>query len=777
MEETHVFTPNVVNQLKWGYARYNGPTYNPSYSAKYAASTMGLTGLPAGQAAGEFPIVKFSGTDAPTQWNGTTASVTVAENYTLLDSLQWNRGKHSFTFGGQIAWLLYNTRSATDGTTPLTLNYTNTETGQFSVQTTTSATDFTIGSTTGQPFASFLAGQPDSASLSDYTYHLTYGARFRAISPYIQDDWKVNSKLTVNAGLRYDFFPTLREVNNMASFFNSNLASAATGMNGALQFAGYGAGTCNCTSPANNYFKNFGPRVGAAYQLDSKTVIRASYGIMFTHGDAVGGNASSMGTLGFSAAGSWTNSNALTPFTTATTSNGYNTGQWTGAVPSYAAAAGVNSGNADGSGYLATAYAKNGGITGSPSGVNYLDPVLGSRAPEYVNWSFGVQRQLSNAVTMNLTYVGSQGHFLQMDGTNARGYWSNQLDPKYLYLNSALASSKAAVTTACATATAANSAVNCQGLNYYNATSSSFTVATALKPFPFNSVSDSYGYVANANYNALQAVLSARNWKGLTSTASYTWSRSIDNGGFFRAGYAIPSNTIYNGTGGTLIDNQRIERSVSTSNQPQHLTVTVVYKEPLGKTYLASNRAERALLGGYTLSGVYQAFSGSPLIVTMSSCTTNPVNVSTSTTTTIPNTTGTSSQCLASYNPNFAGPARINGKWGKSVTTGTAGSMSFIDPNAFVSTPAYTISNLARTAPYNLYGPGNYQLDLSLGRSFPLHFTEGSKFEFKAQWYNVTNHTQFAVASTGLGSSNFGQVSTNSGANRKAAQFTARVVF
>ena len=84
-----------------------------------------------------------------------------------------------------------------------------------------------------------------------------------------------------------------------------------TGINGALQFAGTGAGTCNAATPIKNYYKNWGPRLGLAYQLDSKTVIRASYGVMFTHGDAVGGGATSLGTLGFSAAPSFSSSQLL----------------------------------------------------------------------------------------------------------------------------------------------------------------------------------------------------------------------------------------------------------------------------------------------------------------------------------------------------------------------------------------------------------------------------------------------------------------------------------
>jgi hypothetical protein len=68
-------------------------------------------------------------------------------------------------------------------------------------------------------------------------------------------------------------------------------------------------------------------------------------------------------------------------------------------------------------------------------------------------------------------------------------------------------------------------------------------------------------------------------------------------------------------------------------------------------------------------------------------------------------------------------------------------------------------------------------LDLALVRSFPLHITEASKLNFRAEWYNVTNHTQFAVASTSVGNAAFGQVAPNGTANRKAAQFSARIEF
>lgn len=742
IEETHIFNPNLVNQTSWGYARYNGPTFTPNYVSKYAASAMGISGAPVGQASGAFPIVTFTGTDAPTQWGGTTANSTIAENYTFLDNLQWNHGKHSLTFGGQIAWMLYNTASATGGSTPITLANTSTETANFA-STNTSTSGYTMDSKTGLPYASFLLGQIDKGSFTDYSYHPEYGARFRAISPWVQDDWKVSQKLTLNLGLRYDFFPTVREVNDYGSFFNPNLANPVTGLNGAIQFTGSGTNTCNCSSPVNNYYKNFGPRLGLAYQLDSKTVIRGSYGVMFTHGDAVGGLASSIGTLGFAASPSFSASKSQTTMTQFLAGG-------SGAIPTYTAASGAASGVAYGTGYTTAA-----GYTGSPaSGANYVDPHYGGRAPEYINWSLGLQRQLTNTIVVNASYVGSEGHFLQLDNNGARGYWSNQLDPKYLYLGTHLSDTGTAISTDCSTYN-----LPCAGLRSFNTAQS---LGQLLKPFPFHSVADSFGYVGNANYHALQTVLSMRNLHGLTTSVNYTWSRAIDDGGYFRTGYAIPAGTIYNLSMSYPAD--RMERTVSTSNQPHHFVATTVWKWPFGRTILAENRAERMLFGGFSLSGIFQAYSGSPQMITMSSCNTNP-------------STPSSSFCPPSYNPAFTGPARINGRWGKGVTLANFSSTYFIDKNAFVKTPDYSFGNVPRTAPYNIYGPGNYQLDLAMSRSFPLHLTEASRFDFRAEWYNVTNHTLFGVASTAWGNSSFGQVGTSPSANRKAAQFSARIAF
>jgi hypothetical protein len=744
IEETHIFSPHIVNQFKYGYAVYNGPTFNPNVSPVYASSALGIGGLPAGQAAGGFPTVTFTGTAAPTNWSGAQQNITIAENYTLVDNVQWNFGKHSLTLGGQIAWLLYQVTPDTGGSSFLTIANALTETAGM-------ANSFAATANTGLSYASFLLGQIDKGSFTQ-TLVQEYGSRFRAISPYVQDNWKVTPKLTLDIGLRYDFFPSLREAHDNMSYFNPNLVNPVTNAKGALEFTGTGPNTCNCHTPVNNYFKNFGPRVGIAYQIDPKTVVRGSYGVMYTHGNGVGGgnNITAGGagnSLGFAASPSASaNSSLVSTFPLTAIGS---------AFPAYAPAAGRASGPSFGTGFTTTA-----GFTGTPSTVNYFDPYLGGRAPQYINWSAGFQHQWTDAIVTNIAYVGSEGHFLISDGGNARGFWSNQLDPKYLAYGTNLTLSGPAATAFCA----ANN-LPCPA----NFTASQ-NLGTSLKPFPFSGMSDYFGNVSNSSYNALQATANMRASHGLTFMANYTWSRTIDDGGTFRSGYAIPA--AFSQTGKAWAQDA-IERTISTSNQPHHIVVTGVWNLPIGSSVLGNNAWERAIFGGFKFSEIFQAYSGSPLAITGSSCGTNPAQ----------------STCMPTYNPAFSGPGRIHGKWGQGVTAQSASvantatpltqssANQFIDVRGFQTTGAYLFGNTSRTAPYNIYGPGNYQLDIGLARSFPLHFTESARFNFRAEMYNLTNHTLFGVSSLAWGATNFGQVTTNANYNRRSAQLSGRIEF
>ena len=109
LQETYVLSPRFVNQFNYGFARYNGPTYNPNQGGAFAASAAGITGLPPGQASDAFPITNFAGNGSlPTSWAGSVANGSIANAYIASDNFQMSLGKHAITVGAQIKWLEYN---------------------------------------------------------------------------------------------------------------------------------------------------------------------------------------------------------------------------------------------------------------------------------------------------------------------------------------------------------------------------------------------------------------------------------------------------------------------------------------------------------------------------------------------------------------------------------------------------------------------------------------------------------------------------------------------
>jgi hypothetical protein len=736
-EDTHAVNAHMVNQFKFGFARYYSPSFNlDNNNAAWSATTLGITGVPDGQASTSFPEVTFAGTDAPFQWGGDVGSKKISNAYYLIDNYQWDFGRHLLTFGAQVAWLQYQYTLDTGGSSPLILAANTSETAGYSTGT-------TINPGTGLAYASFLVGQIDAGSLTQNAVQET-GARFRPISPYVQDDWKISRKLTLNLGLRYDFFPTYQEANNVLSFFDPNVINAS-GTSGILQFAGNGPNTCNCTTPVDNYKKQFDPRLGLAYQALPKTVFRASWGVMYTHGNAVAGSAISQngtGILGFQASPKTTSTNGVAQY------------ELDQPFPAYTPPAGVASGP-----NYALGFSTISPYTHTPQSVSYGDPYYGGRAPQFIDYNVGFQQQVTQNMTLSVSYVGSQGHFESPDSSSARGEWINQLSPQYLFLGSILGTDiKNLSSTQLATLAAA-------GITLPPNFSTSQAVSQALSPFPnYKSIADAYGNVANSNYNSLQVTVTQRPYKGLTFMFNYIWSKSIDDGGTYRSGYAIPAAYSTDGKSWPM---DRIERGVSTTNQPQHVIETGVWSLPFGAQGLGSgNSIVRALASNFKFSEIVQIYSGSPLAITGSACQVNPAQ----------------NTCNPTVAPGFTGPGRINGKWGQGATP--TSSPSYLNANAFVpiatlteanSPYAYTFGDAARTAPFGMYGPGNYDIDISLRRSFNMPF-EHSHLTLEGDLYNVTNYTQFLVGGTIFGSASFGTVSGQANSSRDA-QLSLRLEF
>ena len=758
-QDTFVVNQNLVNQFNYGIGQYHAPDSNITLlNPNWAATASGISNLPsAGQAPNSFPIVKFSGTDAPAQWGPNTGQYVQSTNTdSLKDNVQWLHGKHAFTFGGQFEWLEFNDLFAYGASTPLTMNFAVTETAQVS------GASAAVKSGTGLAYASYLLGAVDSSSYTEYAQIAQEtGSRYRPYAFYGNDNWKLTNKLTVNAGLRWDVMPPFQESENRFSFLNPTMTNPITGNAGALQFAGSGMDGCNCATPMNTYYKDWGPRLGAAYALDDKTVIRAAYGIYYAHGGGTSGGATSLPAsgmeLGFSAVPNppspgdslpafyLNNSayfNAGTSGSVANTDFGGN-GYSVAAPPIYNAA-------------YATYYSNASGY-GAPykisSTVSYLDPKYGGRTPTFEGWSFGAQRLLTKDITATVSYVGNQGHFLLPTGV-ARGYWGNQLDPSYLSLGSSVLG---------ATATGANTP---NGLPYPTFNNK---VSQALVAFPqYSGVTDQVESVGNSNYNALQLSIVQRLSRGMTFMLNYTYSKTIDDIGTFRTGYAIPAGVLANSGKAWPID--RIERSRSVQDQPQNLVATSTYDLPFGAGHIGGgNPIVRNIVGGWRISDIFTYDAGNPLAITSSTCS-NLVGQGT---------------CMPAYNTGAntlypsTNSARQNGGWGHGATrNGISGTVNaatelsatqYINPAAFVQTGTLVntgtctagtaactgevLGDAARTAPYGLRGPGNYNIDGDLRRTFDLWKDGRVKFVFEASVFNAVNHVWFgSTAATADGS-------------------------
>lgn len=723
IEDTYSITDHWINQLKYGVSRGGGTSTNPGEGPKWTASASGLSNLPSGQASDAAPRFGFSGTNAPASLGGTANSNNQGNsefgtNYFLYDSMQYVKGRHSMSWGGQYQWLNDNDTSLTGGTY-LNLNFSPNETATFKSGT-------TINTATGAAYASFLIGVVDGGSISDSRQAITTGARYYTFSPFFQDDFRITQKLTLNLGLRWDLYSPFREVQNRLSFVDPTLTNPISGTPGALNFAGSGIGTCNCTSPVRAWYKNFGPHLGFAYSVDNKTVIRGAFNIAYTHAGGVGGRGGGRqgtGQLGFSGGVSLASPDSgITPGLYLTSATNY-------ALPSYPAA---TPNAAFGTGYTTAA-----GYTGAPNGVSYADPYLSRRAPYYENFNFGIQHEIFKQAVINLDYAGSNGRFL---GTGiGNGYKSNQLDPQYYFLGSML--NLAATPANVATVQKTYSAFKLPYANF----SPSATIGQALRPFPqYNGWSDVWGDIGMSNYNSLQISFSQKSLHGLTYTINYTYSKLYDNTGTGRTAYG---------------NNALIERALSTTDQPSNVSAYAVWEEPFGKGN--GNRFVNALVKGYAISGIYRYISGYPIVPTTSGC--------------VQPFSGT---CMPSLNPNFSGSARINGGYGNplysiATTTPYFNSAAFLAPSQY---PAYTLGNSPRTYPYALRAPGGDGTDVSLRRTFGLY--ERLSFTFQADVFNLTNNVRFAAPNSIVGNSAFGFITgTLSGSASRDIQFSGRIDF
>ena len=714
VHDTYTISPSLVNQFSASLSRLWIPLTDPTEHGNYP-SAAGLRGLPAGFASTAFPDISFGGQNAPVSWRGTNAHVfNEAQNtIDLQNNLLWIKGRHSMTFGFQWQTLQDNETFALNAA----FSFSNNETAQF--------VNGALSGTTGLGYASYLLGMVDSSSVTQASLAET-GGRYKTYAAYAQDDFKVNSHLTLTLGLRWNIWSPFTEVANRMSFFNAALPNpVAGGIPGALQFAGNGTDGCNCSTPVKQHNINPGPRLGLAYSIRDRTVIRAGYSIFYAHAGGVGGRTN--GRQGLSQVGFY-GTNAQSSVAT-----GQPAYIWDNGVPSIAypppylnASYGI--------GFITAAAATAAGAPwAGPStaiGMTYGDPNFGGKAPYYENWNFNIQHSLTKNLLLSVAYSASAGHWLP--GAGVAGPYTNQIPVQYLPLQGLLSSTLNATTLAQVQALFPGFAVPFPSFTG--------TVAQALRPFPqYGGISNPWLDIGNSTYNSLQVSLNQRLSHGLTFMFNYTYSKQLDD----LAGVRDPNKDF-------------LEKAPGTIDHPTVVSATFVYQLPFGKGHRldGGSRAARTIIGGWQVSGIVTYAGGAPLTFS-GTCTGGGI---------------IDAVCYPNYAPGFSGSVWQNGTPGTGNITTTA----YLNKAAFVDPTPYTVGNTPRSAPYVLFAPHNADIDLSVRREFQVH--ERVRISFQADAFNVNNAVHFAAPGTNIDSASFGIFSSMANSPRKL-QFGARISF
>jgi hypothetical protein len=283
---THIFTPTVVNELRVTYLRRKFIDQRPGLGTNLAAA-IGLRGVTA-QAFPAFTIPGY----APLSSATVSRFQTPILDRQVLESLSWSKGRHAFKFGGEFRG------GANDEIR---------DRGSSGSLTFTPLITSNLGAAnTGNALASFMLGEVNAGSVQ-----ISDLIRSRASywGFYAQDDWRVNSRLTLNYGLRWEAELPRREVDNKMNSFDPLAMNPVSGTPGVVTFAGRNGTPVRAFATDWN---NFGPRVGFAYQLTESghTVLRGGTGIFY--GPTVSNTIGDTAALGFSTSASFVVSQATT---------------------------------------------------------------------------------------------------------------------------------------------------------------------------------------------------------------------------------------------------------------------------------------------------------------------------------------------------------------------------------------------------------------------------------------------------------------------------------
>jgi hypothetical protein len=547
---SQVFSPTFTMSANVGAMWWNEKNAMASYGFK--PSSLGLPSF-IDPYSPQFPVINATGYESEGPLAGAGEASFPRDSGTASVDFVKVRGRHTLSFGYMAVAVDENGGRIT----PTTFTFNAGFSGGPNPQ------DVTTG--TGDAMASTMLGTPQSGSTGIYLSQVT---RTWFHGTYLQDDWKATPRLTLNLGLRWEVQAPIRERYNRQAHFDYNAvnpitAEVATGTNylGELVFS-----TPSDRGLYDTDFKNFAPRIGFAYQLLPKLVMRGGYGIFY--------------------APSYRNDPPEPGYTSTT--------PFLPSNPNYTPEQTLSTAFAGG--LVPIVGNSQGGLTNV--GYNLTSAVAPNRKTFNVQqWMYGFQYAPTANDVIDLTYVGNRGiHVI----TGSLNY--NQLNPSYFSMGNALLNP---------VPNPFFGHITSSGCSGYDLSAATVPQAALLRPYPeFCDIDETDAPGGDSYYDALEVNYTHRVSRGLTLLASYTFSKFIDDvTGPEGWASTSPSNT-------RNVYNLGLDRSVDATDTPNSVVLSYVYEIPVGRgKQFASgmNGVMNAFLGGWQTTGIATLKQGFPL--------------------------------------------------------------------------------------------------------------------------------------------------------------------
>jgi hypothetical protein len=689
-------TPRLLNNLTIFYNRMANPYY-ADYNSVDGCKQWGIancdsTGYPAVNWGGG-PIYGLSNI-------GYSQNDFQAYNgYGLTDTVSFSKGRHFIKAGFDFRRNYTNDRP--HGNPSFTFNALNTSIPNASFS----------GVYTGYSLASFLLGTVYSAGNSQPAglgeIHKYYGA-------YVQDDFKVTPKFTLNLGLRYEIQAPFQEDFSRIAAWSPTQPDPLSGLNGAYVFAGSCSACTGQPYVGHIDWHDFGPRIGFAWQPLDKWTIRGAYGIFYSPDTQ---NDFGLPTPSFPWAGTYNlGANPINPW--------QGIFNWDSGFPTNA--------------FVPSTY--NRSYADKIGGATMIDPSY-DRIPYVQQWNLNIQREIPGNIVLDVGYVANKGTRLKDQALAV----INQLPPSVLAqygttLNSTVASAADAAKYGIA----------------YPYPGFSGTVASALRQYPQlranNTITDYGAPLGFSTFNSLQITANKRFSRGLSVYADYVWSKGLSNGDTSAcqgcAGNAGPLDYY----------NLGLEKAPISWNQPEVFKAFVNYQLPIGRGESLLSRVPRsvdAVIGGWAMAWILNYADGTPLSFTAPT----------------PLATGWNG---ATNRDNIAAGNPRNGSCGRAFNYANTSSPmdTYLNKSIFSQPAPLTLGNAAPDYD-TIMGCGTISENIALSKN--VKFKERFRWQLRIEFYDVFNRHALGGINTSITSPLFGQITSASG--NRTGQIATRLDF